>query len=93
MGQQKELCRDYIYGSIEAAGRTFRRAIRTLLKVRTYLFAITVIALASGISTAVFSLAHAVIFHPLPFPNQQSLRVIWKAGATPVVILSDTVWH
>lgn len=36
-------------------------------------------ALAIGISTAVFSLAHAVIFHPLPFPDQQSLRVIWKA--------------
>lgn len=39
----------------------------------------TVMALAIGISTAVFSLAHAVIFHPLPFPDQQSLRVIWKA--------------
>jgi predicted permease len=36
-------------------------------------------ALAIGISTAVFSLAYAVIFHPLPFPDQQSVRVIWKA--------------
>lgn len=41
--------------------------------------AIIVMALAIGISIAVFSLADAVIFHPLPFPNQQSLRVIWKA--------------
>ncbi len=31
--------------------------------------------------TAVFSLAQAVIFHPLPFPKQDSLRVIWKTDA------------
>ncbi len=71
--------RDAIYGSIETAARTFRFSLRTLLKGRAYLCAIAVLALAIGISTAVFSLAQAVIFHPLPFPNQQSLRVIWKA--------------
>lgn len=64
---------------IGCATRFFRNSIRTLLKGRAYCFAIAVMALAIGISTAVFSLAHAVIFHPLPFPNQESLRVIWKA--------------
>ncbi len=56
-------------------------SIKTLLHGRAYLFAISVLALSIGISTAVFSLARAVIFHPLPFPNQDSLRVIWKADA------------
>jgi putative ABC transport system permease protein len=72
-------CQDYIYGSSDAAVRTFRIGLKTLLKGRAYLFAIAVMALAVGISTAVFSLAQALIFHTLPFPDQQSLRVIWKA--------------
>ncbi len=63
----------------QAVARNLSFSIRTFLKGRAYLFAITVLALAIGMSTAVFSLARAVIFHPLPFPRQDSLRVIWKA--------------
>ncbi len=49
-------------------------------------------ALAIGISTAVFSIAHAVIFHPLPFFDQQSLRVIWKADPKSGVPLLELAY-
>jgi putative ABC transport system permease protein len=55
-----------------------RTAFRTVLRGRASFFAISVLALAIGISTAIFSLAYAVIFHALPFSNQQALRVLWK---------------
>ncbi len=77
--QHQEACRDHLYGSTEAAARILRAGCRTLLRERIYVFVIVVMALAVGMSTAVFSLALAVIFHPLPFPNRQSLRVVWKA--------------
>ncbi len=66
---------------LEALARTFSFGIRTLFNGRAYLFAISVLALAIGMSTAVFSLAEAVVFRPLPFPDQDSLRIIWKADA------------
>ncbi len=43
------------------------------------MFGISVLALAAGLSTAIFSLVEAVLLRPLPFPQQDSLRVIWKA--------------
>ena len=79
--QHQEACRDQIYGLIETTGRLFVAGVKTLLRGKAYFFAIVVMALAIGISTAVFSLAQTVIFHPLPFPNQQSLRVIWKGDS------------
>ncbi len=83
--QHQEACRDHIYGPLESAFLTFRGSVRTLLHGRAYLLAIFVMALAIGISTAVFSLAYAVIFHPLPFPDQQSLQIIWKADRKSAV--------
>jgi predicted permease len=64
---------------LEALVRNLRFAVRTLTGARAYLFAIAVLAAGIGLSTSVFSLAQAVLFHPLPFPKQDSLRVIWKA--------------
>ena len=43
------------------------------------MFGICVLALAAGLSIAIFSLVEAVLLRPLPFPRQDSLRVIWKA--------------
>jgi putative ABC transport system permease protein len=55
-------------------------ALRTFRKHGgTYVFGICVLALAAGLSTAIFSLVEAVLLRPLPFPHQDSLRVIWKA--------------
>jgi putative ABC transport system permease protein len=55
-------------------------AVRTFRKHGgAYLFGICALALAAGLSTAIFSLVEAVLLRPLPFPHQDSLRVIWKA--------------
>lgn len=48
-------------------------------------------ALAAGVSTAVFSLAYAVVFRPLPLAEQDRLRVIWKTdprGGVPFLELA-----
>src|SRR5215207_1280597 len=49
--------------------------------VRTPLFTIcTIAALAIGIgaTTALFSVVHAMLLKPLPYPNSDSLVVIWE---------------
>ena len=51
---------------------------------QTPLFTATTVltlALGIGLSTAVFTVANAVLFHRLPFPEQE--RVVLVAGATP----------
>jgi putative ABC transport system permease protein len=60
--------------------RNVRFALRTFRKRRgAYVFAMVVLALGIGMTTALFSLVHAVLLSPLPFSDQDSLRVIWKA--------------
>ncbi len=94
--RNKEACGHHIYGPTEAMVRAVRIACRTILGGNSYLFAIAVMSLAIGMGTAVFSLAEAVIFRPLPFPGQQSLRVIWKAdfrSANPFLELAYPELH
>lgn len=58
--------------------REFRQALRRLL--RTPLFAgVTVLTLALGIgaTTAVFSVIHAVLLNPLPYPEPERLVGVW----------------
>jgi putative ABC transport system permease protein len=56
-----------------------RIAIRTLLRNKTaYVSATAILALGVGMSVAMFSLVDAVLLRPLPFPNQESIQVIWK---------------
>jgi putative ABC transport system permease protein len=65
---------------LEALPRNARLSLRTFRRhPGAYVFAIAVLALGFGISTAVFSLVQAVLLRPLPFPHQHALRVIWKA--------------
>lgn len=63
---------DLLLRNIHFAFRTFRK------HSGAYAFAICVLALGIGMSTAVFSLVQAVLLRPLPFPQQDSIRVIWK---------------
>jgi len=56
-----------------------KHGLRVLL--RTPLFTIcTITALAIGIgsTTALFSVVHALLMKPLPYPNAESLVVIWE---------------
>ena len=59
--------------------RDFRFALRTLRRrPAAYMTAVGVLALGIGMTTALYSLIDAVVLQPLPFPDQQELRVIWK---------------
>ena len=61
------------------SGRTFATACACLL--RTPLFTIcTIAALAVGIgsTTALFSVVHAMLVKPLPYPDADRLVVIWE---------------
>ncbi len=67
-------------------------ALRTLTRRRgAYLPAVGILALGIGMSVAMFSLADAVLLRPLPFPEQDSIQVIWKtdpAAGAPFVELA-----
>ncbi|MFL6333874.1 MAG: ABC transporter permease [Pyrinomonadaceae bacterium] len=69
-----------------------RYGLRVLLKSRGFaLVAVVTLALGIGASTAAFSVVHAVLLRPLPFPEQERLFVAWKRDATtknPFVELS-----
>ena len=69
-----------------------RYGVRVLLKSRGFaLVAVVTLALGIGASTAAFSVVHAVLLRPLPFPEQERLVVAWKQDATtgnPFVELS-----
>src|SRR3954466_13053828 len=69
-----------------------RYGLRVLLKSRGFaLVAVVTLALGIGASTAAFSVVHAVLLRPLPFPEQERLFVPWKRDAAtnnPFVELS-----
>ncbi|HEX8187920.1 MAG TPA: ABC transporter permease, partial [Pyrinomonadaceae bacterium] len=72
--------------------RDLRYGARVLSKSRGFaLVAVLTLALGIGASTAAFSVVHAVLLRPLPFPEQERLFVAWKRDATtsnPFVELS-----
>jgi putative ABC transport system permease protein len=69
-----------------------RYGVRVLSKSRGFaLVAVVTLALGIGASTAAFSVVHAVLLRPLPFPEQERLFVAWKRDAAtdnPFVELS-----
>lgn len=57
-----------------------RVAGRSLLRNKApYASACAILALGLGISVVMFSLVDAVLLRPLPFPDQNSILVIWKS--------------
>ena len=71
----QEKCRD-AQGSrfLENLARDLHYALRSVRKNSAFsLTAVVAMALGIGVSTAIYSLAHTVVFAPLPFPNANRL--------------------
>jgi len=63
---------DFLH-DIGYAWRSFRR------NPGFFLSAILILAVGIGVNSAVFTVVHAVVLKPLPFPNPQQLVIVWKA--------------
>ena len=73
--------------------RHIRFALRTFGQHGgTYGAAIGILALGIGMSVTIFSLVQAVILRPLPFPQQQSIEVIWKKDLRSGVALVEMAY-
>ncbi len=77
--QAKEKCREVRSGVfLDILTQDIKYAIRSLLRAPGFL-AIVLITLAVGIgaNTAIFSVAHAVLLRPLPYPDPERVVRIW----------------
>lgn len=64
---------------LEAGTRCLKLGIRGFLRHKRSRLAVSAtLALGIGMSVAMFSLVDAVLLRPLPFPDQESIHVIWK---------------
>jgi predicted permease len=85
VSQIQEECRDMRMTTIvEGFFRDFRYALRVIRKNPAFASAsILVLALGIGANTAIFSVANAILFRPLPFPEPQQLVRLWDTYGTP----------
>jgi predicted permease len=85
VSQIQEECRDMrMTTMIEGFLRDFRHALRVMRKNPAFASAsILVLALGIGANTAIFSVANAILFRPLPFPEPQRLVRLWDNYGTP----------
>src|SRR2546426_1583277 len=80
---------------MESLINDIRYGVRNLLKQPGFtVVAVITLALGMGVNTAIFSLVHAVLLRPLPFPDSDRLVVVkdqnGKTGETfPAVSPAD----
>ena len=66
-----------------AVRQDLRHGVRMLAKHPGFsAVAVLTLALGIGATTAIFSIVHAVVIRPLPFPAQERLVVAWKKDTT-----------
>ena len=69
---------------VEQARQDFRYALRGITRNRGFTFvALLVLALGSGATTAIFTVVHAVLLRPLPFPGSDRVVRIFETVSLP----------
>ena len=71
----------WAWNGVEALWQDTRFGLRQLMRSPGFtLFAILTLALGIGANTAIFSIADAFIFKPVPFPDADRLVMLWKTS-------------